>query len=191
MLSNSGMSGPFQSTGYRRWSGEHRPGQGHRVGLLLPSWPAPLSWEAGDRPGAALTPCPRPTRELVAGTQWAGGGGPSSLHGLAALPHPAGLWREEGVGEPGSGGARSLLRASGLGWAPSRKGLPPGAPPAQPRWDGGRLVRLVAWSVTQPERRASEWRNVACQIKLGASKLKIHIYFNRSGCSERDEREGR
>lgn len=48
----------------------------------------------------------------------------------------------------------------------------------------------MARSVTQPEPRASEWQNVACWIKLGASKLKIHIYFNRSGCSERDEREG-
>lgn len=38
---------------------------------------------------------------------------------------------------------------------------------------------------------AREWWSVACQVKLGASELKIHIYFNRSGCSEGDEREGR
>lgn len=88
------------------------------------------------------------------------------------------MWGNQAPVEPGA--------SCGL---PGSGGLPPGK--AQPRRDGGRLVRLVAWSVTQPERRASQWRNVACQIKLGASKLKIHIYFNRSGCSERDEREGR
>lgn len=93
MLSYSGMSGPFESTGDRRWLGERRPGQGHRVGLLLPSWPAPLFREASDRPGAALTPRPPPTRERMAGPQWAGSGGPASLHGLVALPCPAGPWR--------------------------------------------------------------------------------------------------
>lgn len=91
-------------------------------------------------------------------------------------------------------GARSLLRDSRVassGLSPGKDAAGAAALPARPRPASRALHRLVARSVTQPELRASEWQNFACQIKLGTSKLKIHIYFNQSGCSERDEREGR
>lgn len=78
---------------------------------------------------------------------------------------------------------------------PTVLGLPPGctAPeplPTQPAagWAGG---PCAWWPRSDSDGGAGERRSAACRIKLGASKLKIHIYFNRSGCSEGDEREGR
>lgn len=83
------------------------------------------------------------------------------------------------------GGHCHLSQACLLGTRP--RALSPCSP-----WQCGRgPACLLSWSVTQPEVHANEWRNVACQIKLGASELKLHIYFNRSRCSEGDEREGR
>lgn len=93
------------------------------------------------------------------------------------------------------GGVKWALSRKGCCWGHSTACPPRACLPGSPhttRWQDGREAGApVAQRVTQPELRASEWQNVACQIKLGASKLKIHIYFNRSGCSERDEREGR
>lgn len=85
-------------------------------------------------------------------------------------------------------GARALPTIRVL---PSGYMAPEPLPTEPPGRTGGRPVCLLAWNVTQMEMGASEWQNVACQIKLGASELKTRIYFNQLGCSEGDEREGR
>lgn len=77
------------------------------------------------------------------------------------------------------------------GQGPVHHPAPEPLPTEPPGRRGGRSLCLLAWTVTQMEMGASEWGNVACQIKLGVSELKIRIYFNQLGCSEGDEREGR
>lgn len=75
---------------------------------------------------------------------------------------------------------------------PASQGAGPRAPPTQQAGRAGRRpVYLVTQNATQTKMCATDWLNIACQIKLGTSKLKIHIYFNWLGCSRKDERKGR
>lgn len=109
-----------------------------------------------------------------------------SVPGAVALPvglHGGVPWPFREVRFLGSG-------SRPLSWACPRGARPLSPSPRSPL-QGGQEAHAPGGPESDSDGGAGERRSAACRIKLGASKLKIHIYFNRSGCSEGDEREGR
>lgn len=102
------------------------------------------------------------------------------------MPPQTGTWIQEGRKEQTSWGPG--LRPETICFRPMNSDfslLVSIGRTAEGEWACRRGLQLI--------RREAHWRVrfAVCQIELGALKLKIHIYLNRSGCLEGDEREDR
>lgn len=108
------------------------------------------------------------------------------IHGRCFLPPQTRTWIQEGEKEQTSWGPGLRPETICLRPTVSDFSLPVSTGrTAEGEWAWIRGLRLTP--------REAHWRvgTAVCQIELGALKLKIHIYLNRSGCLEGDEREGR